>query len=78
VLLRYGPENYFSQSAMEAEVGRELSSAFPLSEILRIDQCIPGYGKALNGRVAERMSPDDLRGTDLGEILKTVVKRSVY
>lgn len=78
VLRRYGPENYFSRAAVEAVLGRDLSSMFPVSEIVPIDQCIPGYSKTLNGSVAERMSPDDLKGSDFGEILCSVVKRSSY
>lgn len=48
ILQRYGPENYFCRSAMEEALGSDLSSAFPLSEVLPIDQCVPGYSKALN------------------------------
>jgi hypothetical protein len=78
ILQRYGPENYFSQSAVEAVLERDLTGMFPPSEILQIDKYIPGYSKTLNGNVAERMNPDDVKGTDLGDILQSVVKRSAY
>jgi len=45
VLMRYGIENYFTQTAMEAVIGCDLSSAFPLDETRPLGAQIGGYNK---------------------------------
>jgi hypothetical protein len=74
VLERYGIENYFSRSALEAVLGRDLSGAFPLLEDKAICIAIPGYNKNLNDQVIQRMSPDDLENTDFLEIITEIRK----
>ena len=75
VLMRYGIENYFSQKALEAVLGRDLSGAFALDETRPLSSQIGGYDKRLNVEVLRNMTPTDLDGTDLAEIIEEFRKR---
>jgi len=100
VLQRYGIENYFTQAAIEAVVGRDLTSFFPIPEDTAIKTHLAStkktmgwrirnlaarvfnlegpslpsfYPKNKNKEVAKYLQPEDLRGTDLFEILEQIV-----
>jgi len=74
VLKRYGLENYFSRAAVEAVLGPSVARQFPLGDETRASD-IPGYSKGSNGRIADNMSLDDLKNTDLCEILEEIRRR---
>lgn len=74
VLKRYGLENYFSRAAVAAVLGPSVADHFPLGDETRASD-IPGYSKGSNGRIADNMSLDDLKNTDLFEILQEISRR---
>ena len=74
VLQRYGIENYFAQHALESVLNCDLSSSFPLPDDKPIATVIPNYNKNLSAVIIERMSVDDLNGTDLLQILEEIRK----
>jgi len=79
VLMRYGIENYFTQKAMEAVLGQDLSDHFPLDETRPVAEQIPdGWDKNRNAAVFEHMSLQDLGGTDLAEICEDIARRMGY
>lgn len=74
VLERYGIENYFEKAAVELVLGPTVAQAFPLADSMRAAE-IPGYSKDSNGRIADQMKVDDLKGTDLYDILQELRRR---
>ncbi len=74
VLNRYGIENYFSKAAVEAVLGPIVAQHFPLPDSAPASG-IPGYSKDSNGRIAEHMLLDHLKGTDLADILEELRRR---
>jgi hypothetical protein len=74
ILQRYGIENYLAQHALESVLNCNLSSSFPLPDDKPIAAVIPNYNKNLSAIVVERMSVDDLKGTDLLQILEEIRK----
>jgi hypothetical protein len=74
VLKRYGVENYFSRSALEKTLKRDLSAFFPLDETRPIGEQIGGYDKDLNVDVIDEMEAADISGTDLDQILAELRK----
>jgi hypothetical protein len=74
VLNRYGLENYYSKAAVEAVLGSAVAHAFPLADNGPAN-AIAGYSKDSNGAIAERMTLDDLKGTDLYDVLEEIRKR---
>jgi hypothetical protein len=74
VLERYGIENYFTQAACEAVLGRSLSALFPLQPYARVQ--LPNLTKNQNPRIAEVMTLGDLANTDLHDFLQTVEVRT--
>ena len=74
VLERYGIENYFTQTACEAVLGRALPGMFPLPPYQRVQ--LPHLTKNQNPAIAEVMTLADLANTDLYNFLQTVEARS--
>ncbi len=74
VLKRYGLENYFSKRAVEAVLGSAVAHSFPLADDAPAHG-ITGYSKDSNGGIGERMSHDDLKGTDLYDVLAELERR---
>lgn len=74
VLNRYGLENYFSTTAVEAVLGTAVGQHFPLADS-GAASAVVGYSKDSNGAIAERMILGDLKGTDLYDILEEVRQR---
>ena len=77
VLSRYGIENYFTQNAMEAVLGRDLTSAFPLDETRPVGVQIGGYRKEQNVAVIKHMQPQDFARTDIEDILSRLKQHVV-
>ena len=75
VLKRYGIENYFSRSALETVLGRDLGGSFPLDEARPVPEQIGGYNKNHNVEVISHMKATDFEGTDIAEILEEFRKR---
>jgi hypothetical protein len=84
VLERYGIENYFPRQVLEAIVGRDLASFFPLPPDAKVDEYLrdsvtgaPLYSKKSNERVAQLIVLDrDLSGTDLAAIIQRIAERA--
>lgn len=74
VLDRYGIENYFSQHAFQAVLGRDLSALFPLDARRPVSAQIPGYNKNMNAQLARVTTLADIVGTDLREFLERVAR----
>ena len=74
VLGRYGIENYFSQSACEAELGPAVAAHFPLPHDRAV--ALPNHSKNKNPAIARRMTANDIAGTDLLRTLEQVIERS--
>jgi hypothetical protein len=51
-----------------------LAQSFPLADSARASD-IAGYSKDSNSRIAEHMTLDDLRGTDLFDIIEELRRR---
>jgi len=75
VLMRYGIESYFSQTALQEVLGRALNGFPPLDETRPLSEQIGGYNKNLNVEVIKRMTATDFDGTDLAEIFDELCKR---
>jgi len=75
VLIRYGIENYFSQTALQKVLGRDLNGSFPLDETLPVSDQIGGYNKNLDVEVIKQVTATDFDGTDLTKILDELRKR---
>jgi len=69
---------WFDRPALESILGVSLSVHFPLSETQPADVVIPGFSKALNGRIAKEMDLHDLSGSDLGEVTEEVIRRATF
>ena len=74
VLRRYGIENYFSQSACEAELSPAVAAHFPLPHDRAV--ALPNHSKNKNPAIARRMTANDIAGTDLLRTLEHVIERS--
>jgi hypothetical protein len=76
VLGRYGIENYFSQRACEALMGKDLNGCFPIPDDVSVKDHFAscgsgvGFSKDWNGSIAEQMSAQEIQGTDLEGVLK--------
>ena len=80
VLMRWGIENYFSQSAMEnamkaARKTSDLKQYFPLPEDKAVDEHVSQFTKKLNKDVASHMTLKDLGGTYLADIFGEISQR---
>lgn len=103
VLNKYGIENYFTQAAMEAVIGGDLSAYFPIPDAVPIQEHFATgkktlrwrvrklaakifelappsppslYPKSRNHEVAQHLHPEDIRGTDLYDVMETILKSS--
>ncbi len=74
ILNRYGIENYFSRTALERVLGRDLSGQFPLDQTRSILKQINGYDKSMAVDVLKHLAASDFDGTDVAIVIEEIQK----
>lgn len=77
ILERYGIENYFPQQVFERLIGADLSACFPIpDDVSAIEHLSSGskvaYLKNRNSEAAQYLQLEDLKGTDLFDIIHDI------
>lgn len=76
-----------AQTAHVVSIGAALPAAIfnrerwvyrTLTETQPVDYLIPGFRRALNGRIAKEMGLHDLAGSDLGEGMEEAIRRAKF
>ena len=69
VLERRATENYFTDAAVQAAIGRKFSALGPYE---KLESRSPHWSKNANWRIAREMTRSDFDGTDLGRFLASL------